>query len=151
MATTQVLLWLQEDTAAALRAHAARRGGKGALSSVADELLRSGLGLVSERDADTTALPAIEAVVRRVVAAQAQADAERARADTERLASLIVKAIREASVSRWLTLGLIERVRGRGVADEERERAFTAAAKVLRGRLDSEDGTIAMGEKGARD
>jgi hypothetical protein len=146
MATTQVLLWLQEDTAAALRAHAAMRGGKGALSTVADELLRSGLGLMSERDADTTALPAIEAVVRRVVAGQAQADAERARADTERLASLIVKAIREASVGRWLTLGLIERVRGRGIADEERERAFTAAAGVLRGRLDSEG--WAAGERG---
>lgn len=147
MATTQMLLWLQEETAAALRAHAATRGGKGALSTVADELLRSGLGLMSERDADTTALPAIEAVVRRVVAEQAQADAERARADTERLASLIVKAIREASVGRWLTLGLIERVRGRSIADEECDRAFTAAAGVLRGRLDGEDAT--MGERRA--
>jgi len=145
MATTQVLLWLREDTAAALRAHAATRGGKGALSTAADELLRVGLGLVDERQADTTALPAIEAVVRRVVAAQAAADAERARANTERLATLIVKALREASVGRWLAYGLIERVRGRGAAEEERERAFTAASKVVRGRVDPVEALGALG------
>jgi len=145
MATTQVLLWLREDTAAALRAHAATRGGKGALSTAADELLRAGLGLVDERQAETAALPAIEAVVRRVVAAQAAADAERARANTERLATLIVKALREASVGRWLAYGLIERVRGRSAAEEERERAFTAASKVVRGRVDPVEGLGALG------
>lgn len=144
MATTQTLLWLREDTAAALRAHAAARGEK--LSAVADELLRAGLGLITEEAAETSALPAIEAVVRRVVAEQARADAEQARANTERLATLIVKAIREASVGRWLTLGLIERVRGRAVADEERERAFTAAGRVLRGRMEPAD---TAGDSGA--
>jgi len=145
MATTQVLLWLREDTAAALRAHAATRGGKGALSTAADELLRAGLGLVDERQAETTALPAIEAVVRRVVAAQATADAERARANTERLATLIVKALREASMGRWLAYGLIERVRGRDAADAEKERAFTAASKVVRGRVDPVEALGALG------
>ncbi len=145
MATTQVLLWLREDTAAALRAHAATRGGKGALSTAADELLRAGLGLVDERQAETTALPAIEAVVRRVVAAQAEADAERARANTERLATLIVKALREASMGRWLAYGLIERVRGRDAADAEKERAFTAASKVVRGRVDPVEALGALG------
>ena len=145
MATTQVLLWLREDTAAALRAHAATRGGKGALSTAADELLRAGLGLVGEEAAETTALPAIEAVVRRVVAAQATADAERARANTERLATLIVKALREASMGRWLAYGLIERVRGRDAADAEKERAFTAASKVVRGRVDPVEALGALG------
>jgi len=148
MATTQVLLWLREDTAAALRAHAATRGGKGALSTTADEVLRAGLGLVAEQAAETTALPAIEAVVRRVVAEQAAADVERARANTERLATLIVKALREASVGRWLAYGLIERVRGRDAAEEERERAVTAASKVIRGRVDPVE---ASGSPGALD
>jgi len=151
MATTQVLLWLREDTAAALRAHAATRGGKGALSTTADELLRAGLGLVDEQAAETTALPAIETVVRRVVAEQAAADAERARANTERLATLIVKALREASVGRWLAYGLIERVRGRPAAEEERERAVTAASKVIRGRVDPVEALGALGPLGALD
>ncbi len=145
MATTQVLLWLREDTAAALRAHAATRGGKGALSTAADELLRAGLGLVGEQAAETTALPAIEAVMRRVVAEQAAADAEQARANTERLATLIVKALREASMGRWLAYGLIERVRGRDAADAEKERAFTAASKVVRGRVDPVEALGALG------
>ncbi len=145
MATTQVLLWLREDTAAALRAHAATRGGKGALSTAADELLRAGLGLVREQTAETTALPAIEAVMRRVVAEQAAADAEQARVNTERLATLIVKAMREASVGRWLAYGLIERVRGRDAADAEKERAFTAASKVVRGRADPVEALGALG------
>jgi len=145
MATTQVLLWLREDTATALRAHAATRGGKGALSTAADELLRAGLGLVGASAAETTALPAIEAVVRRVVAEQAVADAERTRANTERLATLIVKALREASMGRWLTYGLIERVRGRPAAEEERERAHTAASKVVRGRGDPVEALGALG------
>lgn len=147
MATTPVLLRLKDDTAAALRAYAATRGGKGALSTVAEELLRAGLGLIDERRAETTMLPALENVMRRVMAEQAQVDADRAsadaaqaRADTERLAGLLVKAVREASVGRWLMLALIERVRGRAAADEDRERAFTAAAKVLRGRETSGEG-----------
>ncbi len=151
MATTQVLLWLREDTAAALRAHAATRGGKGALSTTADELLRAGLGLVAEQAAETTALPAIEAVVRRVVTEQAAADVERARANTERLATLIVKALREASVGRWLAYGLIERVRGRAAAEEERERAVTAASKVIRGRVDPVEASGLLGALDASD
>jgi len=127
MASQQIHLWIQDETAAALRTQAATRGGIAALSTVADEALRTGLGLVGAEQAETNALPAIEAVVRRVVA-------EQGRADTERLAALLVKTCREASVARWLAYAAILRSQGRAVADADMERAFTAAAKVLHGK-----------------
>ncbi len=127
MARQQIHLWIQDETAAALRMQAATRGGVAALSTVADEALRAGLGLITTARAETNALPAIEAVVRRVVA-------EQGRADTERLAALLVKTCREASVARWLAYAAILRSQGRAVADADMERAFTAAAKVLHGK-----------------
>ncbi len=127
MASQQIHLWLQDETAAALRTQAATRGGMAALSTVADEALRTGLGLVGAEQAETNALPAIEAVVRRVVA-------EQAKVDTERLAALLIKTCREASVARWLAYAAILRSQGRAVADADMERAFTAAAKVLQGK-----------------
>ncbi len=130
MATGKVTLWLQDATAAALRTQAATRGGMVTLSTVADEALRAGLGLVGTEQAETSALPAIEAVVRRVVA-------EQGRVDTERLAALLVKTCREASVARWLAYAAILRSQGRAVADADMERAFTAAAKVLQGKATS--------------
>jgi len=130
MARQQIHLWIQDETAAALRTQAATRGGMAALSTVADEALRTGLGLVGAEQAETNALPAIEAVVRRVVA-------EQGRADTERLAALLVKTCREASVARWLAYAAILRSQGRAVADADMERAFTAAAKVLQGKATS--------------
>ncbi len=143
MATTQVLLWLPEETLAVLRARAAARGGKGALSLISDEALRAGLGLVSAAQAETSALPAVEAVVRRVVA-------EQSRVDTERLAALLVKTCREASVARWLAYAAILRTQGRAVADADMERAFTAAARVLRGKtMPAAPGTDAPPEAGA--
>ena len=143
MATGKVTLWLQDETAAALRMQAATRGGMAALSTVADEALRTGLGLVGTEQAETNALPAVEAVVRRVVA-------EQGRADTERLAALLVKTCREASVARWLTYAAILRSQGRAVADADMERAFTAAAKVLRGKtMPAAPGTDAPPEAGA--
>jgi len=130
MATGKVTLWLQDATAAALRTQAATRGGMATLSTVADEALRAGLGLVGTEQAETSALPAIEAVVRRVVA-------EQAKVDTERLAALLIKTCREASVARWLAYAAILRSQGRAVADADMERAFTAAAKVLQGKATS--------------
>ncbi len=130
MARQQIHLWIQDETAAGLRTQAATRGGMAALSTVADEALRIGLGLVGTEQAETSALPAIEAVVRRVVA-------EQAKVDTERLAALLVKTCREASVARWLAYAAILRSQGRAVADADMERAFTAAAKVLQGKATS--------------
>jgi len=130
MARQQIHLWIQDETAAALRTQAATRGGMAALSTVADEALRTGLGLVGAEQAETRALPAIEAVVRRVVA-------EQAKVDTERLAALLIKTCREASVARWLAYAAILRSQGRAVADADMERAFTAAAKVLQGKATS--------------
>jgi len=49
MTTRQMLLWLPEETVAAVRTRAATRGGKGAVSAVADEALRAGLGLSTPR------------------------------------------------------------------------------------------------------
>ena len=125
MARHQIHLWLDDKTAAALRAHAHDQGSK--ISTLADQALRTGLGLIITAQAETNVLPAIEAVVRRVVA-------EQGRADTERLAALLVKTCREASVARWLTYAAILRSQGRAVADADMERAFTAAAKVLQGK-----------------
>jgi len=128
MARHQIHLWLDEETAAALRAQAHDQGSK--ISTLADQALRTGLGLITTAQAETNALPAIEAVVRRVVA-------EQAKVDTERLAALLVKTCREASVARWLAYAAILRSQGRAVADADMERAFTAAAKVLRGKTTS--------------
>jgi len=144
MATGKVTLWLQDETAAALRTQAATRGGMATLSTVADEALRAGLGLVGTEQAETSALPAIEAVVRRVVA-------EQAKVDTERLAALLIKTCREASVARWLAYAAILRSQGRAVADADMERAFTAAAKVLRGKATPTPGTDARTEAGKAD
>ncbi len=144
MATGKVTLWLQDETAAALRTQAATRGGMAALSTVADEALRTGLGLVGTEQAETNALPAVEAVVRRVVA-------EQGKVDTERLAALLVKTCREASVARWLAYAAILRSQGRAVADADMERAFTAAAKVLRGKATPPSGTDARTEAGKAD
>ncbi len=144
MTTRQMLLWLPEETVAAVRTRAATRGGKGAVSAVADEALRAGLGLVDVQTAETSALPAVEAVVRRVVA-------EQAKVDTERLAALLVKTCREASVARWLAYAAILRSQGRAVADADMERAFTAAAKVLRGKATPTPGTDARTEAGKAD
>jgi len=144
MARQQIHLWIQDETAAALRTQAATRGGMAALSTVADEALRAGLGLVGTEQAETNALPAVEAVVRRVVA-------EQAKVDTERLAALLVKTCREASVARWLAYAAILRSQGRAVADADMERAFTAAAKVLRGKATSASGTDARTEAGKAD
>ncbi len=144
MATGKVTLWLQDETAAALRTQAATCGGMATLSTVANEALRAGLGLVGTEQAETSALPAIEAVVRRVVA-------EQAKVDTERLAALLVKTCREASVARWLAYAAILRSQGRAVADADMERAFTAAAKVLRGKTTPTSGTDARTEAGKAD
>ncbi len=125
MARHQIHLWLDDETATALRAQAHDQGSK--ISTLADQALRTGLGLIITAQAETNVLPAIEAVVRRVVA-------EQGRADTERLAALLVKTCREASVARWLTYAAILRSQGRAVADADMERAFTAAAKILQGK-----------------
>jgi len=125
MARHQIHLWLDDETAAALRAQAHDQGSK--ISTLADQALRTGLGLITTAQAETNALPTIEAVVRRVVA-------EQAKVDTERLAALLVKTCREASVARWLAYAAILRSQGRAVADADMERAFTAAAKVLHGK-----------------
>jgi len=128
MTTAKVTLWLQDETAAALRTQARDQGSS--LSALADQALRASLGLVTREQAQTSALPAVEAVVRRVVA-------EQSRVDTERLAALLVKTCREASVARWLAYAAILRSQGRAVADADMERAFTAAAKVLQGKATS--------------
>jgi len=125
MARHQIHLWLDDETATALRAQAHDQDRK--ISTLADQALRTSLGLIGAEQAETNALPAIEAVVRRVVA-------EQARVDTERLAALLVKTCREASVARWLAYAAILRSQGRAVADADMERAFTAAAKVLHGK-----------------
>ncbi len=142
MARHQIHLWLDEETATALRAQAQGQGSK--ISTLADQALRTGLGLITTAQAETNALPAIEAVVRRVVA-------EQGRADTERLAALLVKTCREASVARWLAYAEILRSQGRAVADADMERAFTAAAKVLRGKTTPMPGTDARTEAGKAD
>jgi len=144
MARQQIHLWIQDETAVALRTQAATRGGMAALSTVADEALRTGLGLVGAEQAETRALPAIEAVVRRVVA-------EQAKVDTDRLAALLVRTCREASVARWLAYAAILRSQGRAVADADMERAFTAAAKVLHGKTTAPPGTDASTEAGKAD
>ena len=144
MATGKITLWLQDETAAALRTQAATRGGRAALSTVADAALRAGLGLVGTEQAETNALPAIEAVVRRVVA-------EQGKVDTERLAALMVKTCREASVARWLAYAAVLRSQGRAVADADMERAFTAAAKVLHGKATATSGTDPRTEAGKAD
>jgi len=128
MARQQIHLWLDEETATALRAQAHDQGSK--ISTLADQALRTGLGLITTAQAETNALPAIEVVVRRVVA-------EQGKVDTERLAALLVKTCREASVARWLAYAAILRSQGRAVADADMERAFTAAAKVLQGKATS--------------
>jgi len=142
MARHQIHLWLDDETAAALRAQAHDQGSK--ISTLADQALRTGLGLITTEQAETNALPAIEAVVRRVVA-------EQSRVDTERLAALLVKTCREASVARWLAYAAILRSQGRAVADADMERAFTAAAKVLHGRATSTPGMDARTEAGKAD
>ncbi len=139
MATTQVIVWLQEETAAALRREAAAQGVK--MSALADAAIRQALGLGSlaidaTSPGATVTLRDLEEMVRRIVDDGARAEAERARAATERLAGLQVKTLREASVARWLAYAAILHTRGRDVADEDAARAFTAAGKTVRGRVE---------------
>jgi len=150
MATTQVMVWLQEETAASLRREAAAQGVK--MSALADAAIRQALGLgllAVEANAPgaTVALRDLEEMVRRIVADGARAEAERARAATERLAGLQVKTLREASVARWLAYAAILHARGRAVADEDTTRAFTAAGKTVRGRV--EPATVGLGDESA--
>ena len=139
MATTQVMVWLQEETAAALRREAAAQGVK--MSALADVAIRQALGLHAleigaTSPGATVTLRDLEELVRRIVDDGARAEAERARAATERLAGLQVKTLREASVARWLAYAAILHARGRAVADEDTTRAFTAAGKIVRGRVE---------------
>ncbi len=139
MATTQVIVWLQEETAAVLRREANAQGIK--MSHLADAALRQALGLGSlaidaTSPGATITLRDLEDLVRRIVDDAARVEAERARAATERLASLQVKTLREASVARWLAYAAILHARGRAVADEDAARAFTAAGKTVRGRVE---------------
>lgn len=68
MTTKPVTLWLREETIALLHDETDRRGGK--LSTVADALLQEGLEQRAARQLEETALPAVAAVVRQVVAEQ---------------------------------------------------------------------------------
>ena len=150
MATTQVMVWLQEETAAALRREAAAQGVK--ISALADAAIRQALGqgsLALDAPASSAAITLrdLEEMVRRIVDDGARAEAERARAATERLASLQVKTLREASVARWLAYAAILHARGRAVAAEDTTRAFTAAGKTVRGRV--EPATVGLGDESA--
>jgi len=49
----QVKLYLSRELAEALRVAAARRGGTGAMSAIAEELLRNGLGMQTKKEART--------------------------------------------------------------------------------------------------
>lgn len=125
MAKKQILLWLDEETVDALRAHAAERRDK--ISATADGFLRHRLGLTtgSPLGHGAPALSELEEMMRRVVA-------ERIQHSDDWLAALLVKTLREAAMGRWLTSALLAHQCGPEVAADEAEQAAAAASYLMR-------------------
>src|SRR5579871_5916375 len=95
MANEQITLWLDEETAAALRALARKR--KVRISSLAERFIRAGLGMVAAEQLEGPALPAVRQVVQEITGKQA-----------DRIAKLVVKGVLEAGLDRRLTYALLD-------------------------------------------
>lgn len=116
-------LWLEPQTHAALKELAHQR--KRATSAVAEDFIRVGLGLVAEERLEGPALPAVRQAIDEVTGRQ-----------FDRLATLVVKGLIEASIGRRLTYAILDHDAGTDTARSIFSEAERVALAGLRRRLD---------------
>lgn len=119
-------LWLEPETHLALKSLARQR--RMAISALAEDFIRAGLGLVAQERLEGPALPAVRQVVQEITNGQ-----------TERLAKLVARGLVEVGIDRRLTYALLNNQAGGDTARAIFTAAETAAVDSLKRRLDEEE------------